>query len=101
MQRVVCEFGFDGNPLGDVAIHDDEFLDFAATVLDSAGRRLERAPFAILMTKTVLQAPTHPGSASFASGFEDFETVVGMNLLEDRSSGQLFGGISQDSFVRG
>jgi len=101
MQSVVGELGFDGHALGDVAIYDDESLDFAAIILDGAGRGLEGAPFATFVTKTVLQGLPDACSASFASRLEDFETIVRMNLLEDRSLGEFFRRIAEDFFVRG
>jgi hypothetical protein len=37
--------------------------------------------------------------AGFSGSFEDFEAVVGMNLLERGSFSQFRGGVSRDSFV--
>jgi len=101
MQSVVGELGFDGHALGDVAIYDDESLDFAAIILDGAGRGLEGAPFAIFVTKTILEALPDACSVSFASSLEDFETIVRMNLLKDRSLSEFFRRIAEDLFVRG
>lgn len=66
VQGVVSELLFGGDALGDVAIDNDQLLDFSALVLDRAGGRFEEAPLSIFVTKTILQALADAGGARFA-----------------------------------
>jgi len=87
--------------LGDVAVDDDQLFDFAALVLDGAGSGFEEAPAAVFVAQAVLQAFAEAGGASFPTGFERLEAIVGMDLFEDRRLGQFLGGVAQDFLVGG
>jgi hypothetical protein len=101
VEGVVSQLLFGGDALGDITIDDDQLLHFAAIILDSAGSGFEDAPLAIFVAETILQVLADASGAGFAAGFEDFETVIGMNLLEDGRAGEFVGRVAQDFFIGG
>jgi hypothetical protein len=101
VQGVVSELLFGGDALGNVAIDNDQLLDFSALVLDRAGARFEEAPLSIFVTKTILQALADAGGARFAAGFENLEAVVGMNLFKDGRTGEFIGTVAESFFIGG
>ena len=70
--------------LGDVAIDNHEFGDFAFLIADGAGHRFEHSPGAVLMTDAILQLSADSGAARFSRGLQNLETIVGMDLLKGR-----------------
>ena len=101
VQGVVSKLLFGGDTLGNVAIDNDQLLDFSALVLDRAGGRFEEAPLSIFVTKTILQALADAGGARFAAGFENLEAVVGMNLFKDGRTGEFIGTVAESFFIGG
>ncbi len=99
MESVVGELGLSGDTLGNVAVDDNEFLDFAARIADGAGVGFKDAPLAVFVPQAVLQAFANTRGAGLAGGVEDFEAVVGMNLLKDRSVGEFGGGVAEDALI--
>jgi len=95
----VGEFFFRAYALRHVAVDDDQFLYFSALVLDSAGGRFQNSPAAVLVTQTVLQVFAHARGTSFARRLQNLEAIIGMNLFENRSLGQLSRRVAQHTLI--
>ena len=80
--QVVLELLFGPLAVGDVAVDDDQLGDGARGITDGAGKRLQHSPAAVFVLDAIFQTLADTGFARFSGSFQDFETVVDMNLLK-------------------
>ena len=101
VKQVVFELLFGALALGDIAIHDHQFRDFALVVADGAGNGLENPPTAVLVLDAIFQTLSFASLTRLARGLENLEAIVGMDLFEGRSLTQFRGRVTENSFVCG
>jgi hypothetical protein len=99
MQGVVGQFFFRVDALGDVPVDDHQLLDLAVLVLDGSGGGLENSPGPVLMAQAILQALADAGGACLAPCLQYLETIVGMDLFEDRSLAEFARRVAQDPLI--
>src|SRR5277367_6321011 len=99
VERVVDQHLLRPLALGNVAVHDYQFVGLPFGVSDGACRRFQSAPRPVLVAYAVFHPLAVPAEAGFFCGFQYAWTIVRMNLLERRSSLQILRRIAQDSFI--
>lgn len=67
----------------------------------SAGRGFQNPPAVVVVRQAISQAVADAGLPRFPDGREDFEAVVGMNLLEDRGLRQFSSRVAENLLVIG
>src|ERR1700677_610504 len=85
VKRIVRKQFLSSLSLGDVTVHDYQFVSLSFCVADGAGGRFQSAPGTVFMAYTVLHRLSVAGESGLFRGFQYSRAIVGMNLVERRS----------------